>query len=108
MKPRLQPHLSMLLKTLKNPNWRVQAEAAPDDEESIKAMRPHAMRSMCDSYLDRLIEEDKPENGIEDEYKAKKNKVFMWQARRLFCQQYLRTYAQKSSEAKVDFMDYVR
>jgi len=107
IKPRLQPHLSMLLKTLKNPNWRVQAEAASDNEEAIKAMRPHAMKSMCDSYLDRLIEEDKPENGIEEEYKAKKNKVFMWQCRRLFCQQYLRVYSQKDINAKTDFMDYV-
>merc|ERR1719343_1797165 len=72
-------------------------------------MHPRTTRSMCDAYLDRLIDEDKPENGIEDEYKAKKNKVFMWQAKRLFCQQYLRSYAQKETQnQKFDFMDYVQ
>jgi len=109
-KPQMAPYLGGFLKTLKDPKWRVPVmSATATDEEAVKAMRFTGMRSMCDAYLDRLIDEDKAENGIEDEYKAKKNKVFMWQARRLFCQQHLRSYAQKDAvNAKLEFMDYVR
>jgi len=91
-KPHLEPYVSSLLKTLKDPQWK---------EPSVRA-------PMCERYLDRLIEEEKPENGIEEEYKAKKNKVFMWQCRRLFCQQHLRVYAQKDVRNPLDFMDAVK
>jgi len=77
-------------------------------EEAETLMRPQMMSRMCDDYLDRLIEEEKPENEIEEEYKAKRNKVFMWQCRRLFCQQYLHVYAKKDVGGKTDFMDFVR
>mmetsp|Transcript_15166 Transcript_15166/g.29262 ORF Transcript_15166/g.29262 Transcript_15166/m.29262 type:complete len:844 (+) Transcript_15166:94-2625(+) len=102
-KPQLAGHLSSLLKTLKDPQWNV-----PSTSSSNQTMRTHAMRKMCDTYLDRLIEEEKPENQIEEEYRAKRNKVFMWQCRRLFGHQYLRFYAQKDVSTKTDFMDYVR
>lgn len=109
-KPRLAPYLNTVLKTLKDPKWRAMPTAKPtDDEEAVKDMRAHALKRMCDEALDRLVEEDKPENGIEEEYKAKKNKVFMWQSRRLFCQQHLRTYAKmEGTVAKTDFMYFVR
>jgi len=102
-KPQLAGHLSGLLKTLKDPQWKV-----PSTSISNQTMRTHAMRKMCDTYLDRLIEEEKPENQIEEEYRARRNKVFMWQCRRLFGHQYLRYYAQKDVSTKTDFMDYVR
>jgi len=102
-KPQLAGHLSGLLKTLKDPQWKV-----PSAAFSNQTMRTHAMRKMCDTYLDRLIEEEKPENQIEEEYRARRNKVFMWQCRRLFGHQYLRFYAQKDVSTKTDFMDYVR
>jgi len=102
-KPQLAGHLSGLLKTLKNPEWKVSSTSL-----SNQSMRTHAMRKMCDTYLDRLIEEEKPENQIEEEYRAKRNKVFMWQCRRLFGHQYLRFYAQKDVSTKTEFMDYVR
>lgn len=102
-KPQLAGHLSGLLKTLKDPQWKV-----PSTSLSNQTMRTHSMRKMCDTYLDRLIEEEKPENQIEEEYRAKRNKVFMWQCRRLFGHQYLRFYAQKDVSTKTEFMDYVR
>lgn len=107
-KPHLAPYVNGLLKTLKDPQWRVPSAVASSDEEAAKAMRPHAMREMCDKYLDRLLDEEKPESQVEEEYMAKRNKVFMWQCRRLFCQQYLRFYSQKDVTAKTDFMDFVR
>merc|ERR1712151_246821 len=78
------------------------------DEEAHKLMRRYTTKQMCDAYLDRLIEEDDPKNEIEEDYKAKGNKVLMWQCRRLFCQQHLRIYAQKELNNKPDFMDAVR
>lgn len=108
-RPKLEPHVNSMLKTLKEPGWRVPSVAAETDEEAIKAsMRPSLMKRMCDRNLERLETEDDPGQGIEDEYKAKKNKVFMWQARRLFALQHLRVYGNKETYGKSDFMDFVR
>jgi len=107
-KPHLQPYVSGLLRTLKDPQWKLPTPLKSDDQAASDSMRPRKMRKMSDAYCDRLIEEDKPENEIDEEYKAKKNKVFMWQCRRLFCQQYLRVYAQGGKDNRTDFMDYVR
>eukprot|EP00928_Gymnodinium_smaydae_P047425 TRINITY_DN31652_c0_g1_i1.p1 TRINITY_DN31652_c0_g1~~TRINITY_DN31652_c0_g1_i1.p1 ORF type:complete len:786 (-),score=202.32 TRINITY_DN31652_c0_g1_i1:90-2390(-) len=106
-RPQLAPHIGSVLKTLKDPQWKLPATMKPGEADAT-AMRQHETKTRCDAYLDRLIEDDKPENGIEEEYKAKKNKVFMWQARRLFCQQYLSIYAHKDVLAKVEFMDVVK
>jgi len=107
-KPQLAPYINGLLRTLKDPQWKEPAASTSSDEEAAKSMRLHATWQRCDAYLDRLIEDEKPENAIDDEYKAKRNKVFMWQCRRLFCQQYLRVYAQKDAGLKTDFMDFVQ
>jgi len=108
-KPKFEPYISSLLRTLKDPQWKVPAPSSSSDSEAAaKAMRQYSMRGMCDSYLDRLIEEEKPETGIEEEYMARRNKVFMWQTRRLFAHQYLRTYSQKEVQFHPDFMDFVR
>lgn len=110
-KPVLAPYIQGMLKTLKNPQWKVGTPATGSEEEVAKSMRPHVLKSMCDSYLERLMEDEKPENGIEEDYKAKKNKVFMWQCRRLFATQHLRLYARKDvggATGKTDFLDIVR
>eukprot|EP00930_Biecheleria_cincta_P049426 TRINITY_DN3462_c1_g5_i1.p1 TRINITY_DN3462_c1_g5~~TRINITY_DN3462_c1_g5_i1.p1 ORF type:complete len:803 (-),score=209.98 TRINITY_DN3462_c1_g5_i1:106-2514(-) len=108
-RPKLEPHVNSMLKTLKEPGWRLPSVAADTDEETLKAsMRPSVMKRMCERNLERLETEDDPAQGIEDEYKAKKNKVFMWQARRLFALQHLRVYANKETYNKSDFMDFVR
>merc|ERR1740130_1010655 len=108
-KPSLEAYIRNILATLKDPKWKLpQAPGSQDDEEAAKAMHANTTQAMCDGFLERLIEEDKPENGIEEDYKAKKNKVLMWQSRRLFCQHHLRVYAQKEVGSKPDFMDIVR
>merc|ERR1712100_230333 len=71
-------------------------------------MRTNHMKRMCDRRMDRLLDEDNPENGIEDEYKMKNNKVYMWQSRRLYCHQHLRIYGQKDAQNRTDFMDFLK
>mmetsp|Transcript_44946 Transcript_44946/g.80840 ORF Transcript_44946/g.80840 Transcript_44946/m.80840 type:complete len:730 (+) Transcript_44946:28-2217(+) len=109
MKPKLEGHISGMLKTLKDPQWKTPQPSSALDEDKLKeAMRPALLRSMCDRYLERLEEEDDPANGIEDEYKAKKNKVFMWQCRRLFAMKHLQVYTNKNVYGKTDFMEFLR
>jgi len=112
--PKIQmpPHVRSMLGTLKDPKWNLPKEHQPVEEgkeDTADDIRQNMLRKLCDTYLDRLLEEDDPKNEVEDEYKAKKNKVFMWQARRLFAQKHLRAYsARDASTTKSDFMDYVR
>merc|ERR1740127_280078 len=103
-KPKLESYVNTILKTLKDPQWKAPTAAKGDEDVT---MRLKEMHDMGDKYLERLMEEDKPENGIEDEYKGKKNKVFMWQTRRLFCHQHLRLYRDKDP-TKTEFMEFVR
>jgi len=112
--PKIQmpPHVRSMLGTLKDPKWNLPKEHQPVEEgkeDTADDIRQNMLRKLCDTYLDRLLEEDDPKNEVEDEYKAKKNKVFMWQARRLFAQKHLRAYStRETNTTKFDFMDYVR
>lgn len=106
-KPALPGFLGKVLNALKDSQWKAAGVASAANEGEAKTTRLHSMHRLCDANLDRLIEDDKPENGIEEEYKAKRNKVFMWQVRRLFGQQHLRVYSQKEMSTKQDFMDFV-
>eukprot|EP00927_Polykrikos_kofoidii_P060560 TRINITY_DN55504_c0_g1_i1.p1 TRINITY_DN55504_c0_g1~~TRINITY_DN55504_c0_g1_i1.p1 ORF type:complete len:766 (+),score=132.07 TRINITY_DN55504_c0_g1_i1:55-2352(+) len=106
-KPQLPAFVNTILKALKDPQWQLPVEKYATEEEEMKSMRTCSTLKMCDAYLDRLIEEDKPEAEVEEEYKAKGNKVLMWQCRRLFCQHYMRVYARKDIVNKTEFMDIV-
>jgi len=107
-KPKLAPHIQSMLKTLRDPQWKVStAVETTDSEEAAKQMQTGRLARMCEANMDTLIDEDKPENDIEDEYKKKRNKVYMWQSRRLFCQQYLDIFAKKENHNKQDFMEFV-
>eukprot|EP00435_Cladocopium_sp_Y103_P018654 s1033_g4.t1 len=66
------------------------------------------MRELCERALDRHEEDEDPSQGIEDEYKSKHNKTFMWQSRRLFGRHHLRVYTRKEVYGKTDFMDFLR
>jgi len=108
-RPKMAKAITDMLKTLKDPQWRVSSIATDSSPEDVASqMQIIKASKMCEANLDRLTEDDKPENGIEEEYKAKKNKVFMWQSRRLFCQQYLQIFAAKEHHNKSDFMDFVK
>jgi len=108
-KPKLAPHISSMLKILRDPQFKVStAGSTTSSEDATAEMQTARCFKMCEANLDRLVEDDKPENGIEEEYKAKRNKVFMWQSRRLFSQQYLNVYAVKENHTKSDFMDFVK
>mmetsp|Transcript_16926 Transcript_16926/g.39420 ORF Transcript_16926/g.39420 Transcript_16926/m.39420 type:complete len:805 (+) Transcript_16926:75-2489(+) len=106
-RPTFQSHVATVLKYMKDPQWRLLTQTA-DAEDSGKVLRLNALHQTCDTRLERLIEDEKPENEIEEEYKAKKNKVWMWQCRRVFSHQHLRAYASKEAQvSKADFLDYV-
>ncbi|CAE7773449.1 unnamed protein product, partial [Symbiodinium pilosum] len=66
------------------------------------------IRRLCERALDRMEEDEDPANGIEEEYKSKFNKAFMWQSRRLFGRHHIRVYARKEVSGKTDFMDFVK
>ncbi|CAE7748522.1 unnamed protein product [Symbiodinium sp. CCMP2456] len=106
-KPKLDSTILNLLKEVKDftppvvQSPRVDGEGTPE---------PCALeiRRLGERALDRHEEDEDPANGIEDEYKAKYNKAFMWQSRRLFGRHHIRVYARKEVSGKTDFMDFVR
>lgn len=105
-RPTVEPYMGQMLKTLANPSF----STAPISEGvSEEALKPYQIKKMCDQYLNRLMEDEDPVNGIEEDYKMKNDKVFMWQCRRLFAQQYLREYRNVSGGtlSQMDFMDFV-
>jgi hypothetical protein len=104
----LKPYIGGMMKTLKDPAWVLPADLPAKSDKLAERMRARTMKRMCDKRMDRLLEEDKPENGIEDEYKMKNNKIYMWQSRRLYCHQHLRVYVQKDAQNRTDFMDFLK
>lgn len=115
-KPRLPPHVNTLLNSLKDPQWSVLPPTSDDPAAAKQAMRQNQLGEMCNKYLERITEDEKPENGIEEEYQCKKNKVFMWQCRRLFNSQHLRVWPQQvaaskkgdSSSSNFNFLEIIR
>eukprot|EP00746_Dinoflagellata_sp_MGD_P161477 gnl/MRDRNA2_/MRDRNA2_88641_c0_seq1.p1 gnl/MRDRNA2_/MRDRNA2_88641_c0~~gnl/MRDRNA2_/MRDRNA2_88641_c0_seq1.p1 ORF type:complete len:728 (-),score=218.11 gnl/MRDRNA2_/MRDRNA2_88641_c0_seq1:11-2194(-) len=105
-RPNVAPYMGQMLKALANP---IPASTAVPTTEGVseETLKPSQIKKMCDQYLDRLVEDEDPVNGIEEDYKMIHDKVFMWQCRRLFAQQYLREYRNASGSTQVDFMDFV-
>jgi len=103
-KPQLEKHVNLMLRTLKDPQFKVLPNMKGEEKPLT---RGEVTRKMCHDNIERLIEEDKPENGIEDDYKMKKNSVFMWQSRRLFCMNYLNHWSDKNMQSKNTFMEHI-
>ncbi|CAK9039978.1 Hypothetical protein SCF082_LOCUS23324, partial [Durusdinium trenchii] len=106
-KPKLESNSMDLLKEVKDYQPPV-VETLRQDAEGHPEPCAQVMRELCERALDRHEEDEDPANGIEDEYKSKYNKAFMWQSRRLFGRHYLRVYAKKEVYGKTDFMDFLR
>jgi len=106
-KPKLESSILNLLKEVKDFTPPVVQSPRIDGEGNPE---PCALeiRRLGERALDRHEEDEDPANGIEDEYKAKYNKAFMWQSRRLFGRHHIRVYARKEVSGKTDFMDFVR
>lgn len=106
-KPKLDSTILSLLKEVKDFTPPVVQSPRIDGEGNPE---PCALeiRRLGERALDRHEEDEDPANGIEDEYKAKCNKAFMWQSRRLFGRHHIRVYARKEVSGKTDFMDFVR
>eukprot|EP00397_Hematodinium_sp_SG-2012_P057262 GEMP01071393.1.p1 GENE.GEMP01071393.1~~GEMP01071393.1.p1 ORF type:complete len:252 (+),score=36.40 GEMP01071393.1:128-883(+) len=99
----IQPYMDTLLGKL-NEAARPSLDAALDQKVDQK--------DVSIKFFKQLWDEDLPENKIDEEYKMKNNKVFMWQARRLYCQQHLSSHGEmfglagegSTSQHKNDFM----
>jgi len=110
-KPQLEmePFMVTLLDTL---NQKVEPLAEVQTTGPV-IERAEEQKEISNAFFEKLWDEDKPENGIEDEYKMKNNKVFMWQARRLYCRHHLSTHGEMTgltgtgAATKNDFMGSV-
>lgn len=110
-KPQLEmePFMVTLLDTL---NQKVEPLAEVQTTGPV-IERSEEQKEISNAFFEKLWDEDKPENGIEDEYKMKNNKVFMWQARRLYCRHHLSTHGEMTgltgtgAATKNDFMGSV-
>jgi len=106
-KPKLDGMVKEILKEVKDYKLPVLDTLRKDDEGQPEACAK-VMRELCERALDRHEEDEDPAQGIEEEYKSKHNKAFMWQSRRLFGRHHLRVYAKKEVYGKTEFMDFVR
>ncbi|CAE7454379.1 THO1 [Symbiodinium natans] len=106
-KPKLDPTIRDLLKEVKDFTPPVIQPPRTDSEGNPEPCALE-LRRIGEQGLDRHEGDEDPANGIEEEYKAKYNKAFMWQSRRLFGRHHIRVYARKEVSGKTDFMDFVR
>eukprot|EP00392_Amoebophrya_sp_AT5.2_P015139 g15333.t1 len=100
-----------LLNALKrNPNAE-SAAAAPKPRTSTgggggvgahqSASRAKSRAEKCNEFIDRLVADETGESGVEEEYKVKRDNVFMWQLRRLFGESYLDEILDNAHSEKV-------
>lgn len=106
-KPKLDGSVKEILKEVKDYQLPVMDILRKDSEGNPEPCSK-VMRELCERALDRHEEDEDPSQGIEEEYKSKHNKTFMWQSRRLFGRHHLRVYTRKEVYGKTDFMDFLR
>ena len=93
-RPKLKKSTIQVLNALKNPKF---ATAATDNATALDEMKARTERR-----LDQIIQDEDPANQIEDEYKSKHEKVFMWQTRRLFATNHMELYDDYNSKMRSD------
>merc|ERR1719453_757043 len=59
-----------------------------DDAVDLLAAKNFSEGS-CSQFMDKVMQDEDPENEVEAEYRSSNDKVFVWQTRRLLCGQYL-------------------
>merc|ERR1719379_2520972 len=59
-----------------------------DDEVDLQQSQGFMDLSCC-NFMDKVIQDEDPENEVEAEYRSSNDKVFVWQTRRLLCDQHL-------------------
>ncbi len=72
---------------------------------SASALGTGGAAQKCEEFMDRLVADETGESGVEEEYMAKNDKVFMWQVQRLFSQTHLARYFEAAHSC--DFLQLV-
>jgi len=58
-----------------------------DDVELLQAK--DFLESSCTQFMEKVMQDEDPENEVEAEYRSSNDKVFVWQTRRLLCGNFL-------------------
>ncbi|KAF4668442.1 hypothetical protein FOL47_003024 [Perkinsus chesapeaki] len=75
---------------------------SPSPSESSGDEASEEEVSQCDKYMDRVLQDDDPENGIEEEYRCYNNKIFQWQLRRMLARSHIECYYRRTPPASND------
>ncbi|KAF4700000.1 hypothetical protein FOZ62_006027 [Perkinsus olseni] len=71
--------------------------ASCDEEEKEEEEEPQ-----CEKYMDRVLQHDDPEEGIEEEYRCYNNKIFQWQLRRMLARSHIECYNRRAAPVSND------
>ncbi|EER19127.1 hypothetical protein Pmar_PMAR000190 [Perkinsus marinus ATCC 50983] len=58
--------------------------------------------SQCEKYMNKVMQHDDPEEGIEEDYRCYNNKIFQWQLRRMLARSHIECYNKKAAPVSND------
>ncbi|EER00052.1 hypothetical protein Pmar_PMAR024529 [Perkinsus marinus ATCC 50983] len=58
--------------------------------------------NQCEKYMNKVMQHDDPEEGIEEDYRCYNNKIFQWQLRRMLARSHIECYNKKPAPVSND------